>query len=220
MYINWQLRELNLKIVYYGPALSGKTTNLEQIHRRVPVDRRSDLVSLKTREDRTLFFDFLQLELGKISGLTPKLHLYTVPGQTYYEASRKLVLRGADGVVFVVDSDPARVRDNLEAWRDMQEHLRSLNINLEDIAVVIQFNKQDLPGALGPVEYEPLMHLKGYPMFRAIAIRGNGVFETLKAATQGVVARIQKQNHSLQSARNETAQQPANLSKTVNAMAK
>src|SRR5512135_1756022 len=104
MFINWQLRELNLKMVYYGPALSGKTTNLEQIHARVDPKRRSELVSLKTHEDRTLYFDFLQLELGKISGFTPKIHLYTVPGQTYYEASRKLVLRGADGVVFVVDS--------------------------------------------------------------------------------------------------------------------
>ncbi len=192
MYVNWQLRELNLKIVYYGPAMSGKTTNLEQIHARVPANRRSDLVSLKTHEDRTLYFDFLQLELGKISGLTPKLHLYTVPGQTYYEASRKLVLRGADGIVFVVDSDPRRVTDNLTAWRDMQRHLQGMGMSLHDLAIVVQLNKQDLPGALGPEVYRPLLSMNGYPTFKAIAIRQVGVFETLKAITQGVVSRIHK----------------------------
>ena len=192
MYINWQLRELNLKIVYYGPALSGKTTNLEQIYNRVPADRRSELVSLKTHEDRTLFFDFLQLELGKINGLTPKLHLYTVPGQTYYEASRKLVLRRADGVVFVADSDPARVRDNLESWRNMQAHLKEFGASLDSIALVIQFNKQDLPGALAPTVYAPLMGLHHYPVIKAIAIQRIGVFETLKAITQRVIANVQR----------------------------
>ncbi len=192
MYVNWQLRELNLKIVYYGPAMSGKTTNLEQIHARVPANRRSDLVSLKTHEDRTLYFDFLQLELGKISGLTPKLHLYTVPGQTYYEASRKLVLRGADGIVFVIDSDPRRMTDNLTAWRDMKRHLQEMGMSLDDLAVVVQLNKQDLPGALGPEVYRPLLSLNGYPTIKAVAIRQTGVFETLKAITQGVVGRIQK----------------------------
>jgi signal recognition particle receptor subunit beta len=144
MHINWQLRELNLKIVYYGPASSGKTTNLEQIHTRVDAAHRSDLVSLKTYEDRTLFFDFLQLELGKISGLTPKIHLYTVPGQSNYEAVRKLVLRGADGVVFVADSAPERVNANLAAWQDMKSHLRSLNLSREHTPIVLQCNKQDL----------------------------------------------------------------------------
>lgn len=195
MYINWQMRELNLKIVYYGPALSGKTTNLEQIHRRVPANRRSDLVSLKTNEDRTLYFDFLQLDLGKISGLAPKLHLYTVPGQAYYEASRRLVLRGADGVVFVADSDPNRVRENLEAWHNMKKHLQSFNLSVDAIALVVQFNKQDLPNALKPTTYAPLMNLRKYPVFEAVAIEGQGVFETLKAITQGVVARVQQHNH-------------------------
>ena len=118
MQINWQLRELNLKIVYYGPAMSGKTTNLEQIHARVDPAHRSDLVSLKTHEDRTLYFDFLQLELGKINNLTPKIHLYTVPGQSYYEASRRLVLRGADGVVFVANSAPECANANMVAWQE------------------------------------------------------------------------------------------------------
>ncbi len=196
MYINWQLRELNLKIVYYGPAMSGKTTNLEQIHARVPANRRSDLVSLKTHEDRTLFFDFLQLELGKISGLTPKLQLYTVPGQSYYEASRKLVLRGADGVVFVADADPARVSDNLAAWQDMKRHLKEMNISLADIPVVVQVNKQDLPGALSPEIYRSLLSLGGQVAIGAVAIRQIGVFETLKAITQRVVERLHQRSKS------------------------
>lgn len=196
MYINWQLRELNLKIVYYGPAMSGKTTNLEQIHARVPANRRSDLVSLKTHEDRTLFFDFLQLELGKISGLTPKLQLYTVPGQSYYEASRKLVLRGADGVVFVADADPARVSDNLAAWQDMKQHLKEMNISLADIPVVVQVNKQDLPGALSPEIYRSLLSLGGQVAIGAVAIRQIGVFETLKAITQRVVGRLHQRSKS------------------------
>jgi signal recognition particle receptor subunit beta len=136
MHINWQLRELNLKIVYYGPAASGKTTNLEQIHRRVDSSHRSDLVSLKTYEDRTLFFDFLQLELGKISGLTPKIHLYTVPGQSYYEAVRRLVLRGVDGIVFVADSAPEKVQANIQAWRDMEKHLTSYKLSIGQTPVV------------------------------------------------------------------------------------
>src|SRR5512135_2889742 len=115
MFINWSSREFNLKVVYYGPAMSGKTTNLEQIYKRMDPRRRSDLVSLKTSEDRTLFFDFLQLELGKIAGLTPKIQLYTVPGQVYYEASRRIVLRGVDGLVFVADSAINRLNENLES---------------------------------------------------------------------------------------------------------
>jgi signal recognition particle receptor subunit beta len=191
MFINWQLRELNLKIVYYGPALSGKTTNLEQIHARVDPKRRSELVSLKTHEDRTLYFDFLQLELGKISGFTPKIHLYTVPGQTYYEASRKLVLRGADGVVFVVDSAAERLRDNLESWRNMNQHLASLEGSPANIPIVLQFNKQDLPSAVPPPFLKRAMRVNGYPTFSAVAVQGQGVFDTLKAITHNVVERVQ-----------------------------
>src|SRR5512135_2661399 len=128
MFINWSSREFNLKVVYYGPAMSGKTTNLEQIYQRMDPRRRSDLVSLKTSEDRTLFFDFLQLELGKIAGLTPKIQLYTVPGQVYYEATRKLVLNGADGVVFVADSQPNRLKDNVESWASLKAHLQAYNL--------------------------------------------------------------------------------------------
>jgi signal recognition particle receptor subunit beta len=194
MFINWQLRELNLKIVYYGPALSGKTTNLEQIHSRVDPKKRSDLVSLKTAEDRTLYFDFLRLELGKISGLTPKIHLYTVPGQTYYEASRKLVLRGADGVVFVVDSESRRLKENLEAWQNMKVHLASFSPPLTDLPVVIQFNKRDLPNAVPPTTLRTVLRLNGQPTFMAVASQGQGVLDTLKAIVNGVITRIQRES--------------------------
>lgn len=193
MFINWQLRELNLKIVYYGPALSGKTTNIEQIYQHADPRRRGELVSLKTREDRTLYFDFLQLELGKISGLTPKIHLYTVPGQAYYESSRRLVLRGADGVVFVADSAPQRFKSNLESWCSMQDHLASLKIPLVDLPLVVQFNKRDLPRVAPIYRLSNLLQLNGEPTFEAVAIRGEGVFDTLKAIIGRVVRRVQQE---------------------------
>ncbi len=193
MHINWQLRELNLKIVYYGPSWSGKTTNLEQIHARVDSAHRSDLVSLKTHEDRTLFFDFLQLELGKISGLTPKIHLYTVPGQSYYEASRRLVLRGADGVVFVADSAQERATANVLAWRDMESHLVSFHMSMKNIPIVLQCNKQDLPGTLALVEMKQLLNVQDVATFPAVAMHGEGVLETLKAITRGVISNVQHQ---------------------------
>lgn len=193
MFVNWQLRELNLKIVYYGPALSGKTTNLEQIHAKVDPRKRSELISLKTQEDRTLYFDFLQLELGKISGLTPKIHLYTVPGQTYYEASRKLVLRGADGVVFVADSARERTHDNLDSWENMKSHLASLDMPLAYLPLVVQFNKQDLPNAMQVDTLRSLLNVNGQPTFESVAIRGQGVFETFKAIVNGVVRNVQRQ---------------------------
>ena len=192
MFINWQLRELNLKVVYYGPALSGKTTNLEQIHLKVNPERRGELISLKTTEDRTLYFDFLQLELGKISGLTPKIHLYTVPGQTYYEASRKLVLRGADGVVFVADSATNRLDKNIEAWENMKVHLDSLNLP-PDLPVVVQFNKRDLPNAVSPLNLSNRLNINGHPTFEAVAVQGQGVFDTLKAIINLVVKQVQRE---------------------------
>ncbi|MDM8528845.1 ADP-ribosylation factor-like protein [Anaerolineales bacterium HSG24] len=193
MFINWQLRELNLKIVYYGPALSGKTTNLEQIYAKVNPKRRGELVSLKTQEDRTLYFDFLQIELGKISGLTPKIHLYTVPGQTYYEASRKLVLRGADGVVFVADSARDQLRANVVSWRNLNSHLKSFDLSIDDIPVIVQFNKRDLPNALPTQLLQKSLRLNGKPTFNAVAMDGKGVFDTLKATIGRVVKRVQKE---------------------------
>jgi small GTP-binding protein len=193
MHINWQLRELNLKIVYYGPALSGKTTNLEQIYARVDPTRRSELVSLKTHEDRTLFFDFLQLELGKINNLTPKIHLYTVPGQSYYEASRRLVLRGADGVVFVADSAPEKASANLDSWSDLENQLNSLIGSAEGMPIVLQCNKQDIIRAMPPSEIKYLLHVNNLTAFPAVAMKGEGILDTLKAIICNVVGQIQKQ---------------------------
>ena len=193
MHINWQLREINLKIVYYGPALSGKTTNLEQIHARIDPNRRSDLVSLKTQGDRTLFFDFLQLELGRIGTFTPKIQLYTVPGQSYYEASRRLVLRDADGVVFVADSSVDRLTANQESWNNMQYHLASFDIPMTNVPIIVQLNKQDLPTALPPNILQSVLHIHGLPVLPAAATRGDGVFDTLKMATRSVMAQVQRE---------------------------
>jgi len=193
MFINWKLRELNLKIVYYGPALSGKTTNLQYIHARTNPQLRSELVSLKTREDRTIFFDFLQLELGQIKGLKPKFNLYTVPGQVMYEATRKLVLQGADGIVFVADSQMSRLADNIQAFKTMHRHLQDLGLGPQRVPCVVQFNKRDLPN-LAPVPVlKRLFVPNGTPWFESVATDGAGVFETLKATINLVVSQAQQQ---------------------------
>jgi signal recognition particle receptor subunit beta len=193
MFVNWQLREVNLKIVYYGPALSGKTTNLEQIHDRIDPRKRSDLISLKTHEDRTLFFDFMELELVKISGLLPKIQLYTVPGQVYYEASRRIVLRGVDGIVFVADSNPDRLNDVLDSWKNMQKNLSELGLSLADMPLVVQLNKRDLPNAIHKSTLTNLLHVNGHPVYEAIAYQGKGVGDTLKAIISSVLNSVQRE---------------------------
>ncbi len=193
MFINWQSRELNLKIVYYGPALSGKTTNLEQIHARIDPKRRGELVSLKTHEDRTLFFDFMQLELGKIGGLVPKIQLYTVPGQVYYEASRRIVMRGVDGIVFVVDSSASRLNDNLESWASMKMNLAALNIPMKNVPIVVQLNKRDLPTALPLATLTSVLPINGYTHLEAVAVQSKGVFDTLKTIVNAVVTSVQRE---------------------------
>jgi len=192
MFINWKLREINLKIVYYGPALSGKTTNLQYIHAKTNPNIRGELVSLKTRGDRTLYFDFLQLELGQIAGLKPRFNLYTVPGQVYYVGSRKLVLQGADGVVFVADSQRERLEANVEAVRDMRENLRALGFDPQTMPLVLQCNKQDLSNIIPPPLLQRRLGLDDVPCFPSIAIQGNGVFDTLKAIINLVVAQAQR----------------------------
>lgn len=179
MIIDYKKKQLNLKIVYYGPALSGKTTNLEYIHAHTAPDRRSSLVSLRTAEDRTLFFDFLQLELGRISGLAPVIQLYTVPGQTYYQASRKVVLKGADGIVFVADSSRDRVLDNIVSWSDLHVHMRE-NQLAEGTPIVVQLNKQDAENAMGASEMCTLLNARDLPVVGAVAVQGKGVLETVK----------------------------------------
>ena len=191
MLINWQSRQLRLKIVYYGPAMSGKTTNLEQIHAKINPASRSDLVSLKTHEERTLYFDFMQFELGKICGLTPNIQLYTVPGQDYYKSSRRLVLRGADGVVFVADSDAARVEDNIASWKDMDAYLASSNPPANDLPMVIQYNKRDLNNALPTQVLRTNLGYSILPEIEAVAVNGSGVLDTLKAILNRVIIQVQ-----------------------------
>ncbi len=192
MFINWQSKELSLKIVYYGAALSGKTTNLEVIHSRMDPHSRGDLVSLKTREDRTIFFDFMQIELGEIKGLKPKFNLYTVPGQVFYLASRKLVLQGADGVVFVIDSQPDRMKENIETWNNLQSNLRELGQDPASFPIVIQYNKRDVPDALPVDSIRSHFVFDGRPQIEAVAVQGIGVFETLKPAIRSVIGHILK----------------------------
>jgi signal recognition particle receptor subunit beta len=194
MFVNWTTRDINLKIVYYGPALSGKTTNLQYVHARMDPKFRGELISLKTREDRTLYFDFLQVALGQIKGLKPKFNLYTVPGQVYYAHTRKLVLQGADGIVFVADSQPVRLRDNLTSLGDMRTYLQELGHDPATFPTVIQFNKRDLPGAVSvPVLYHYLGLNGSTPCFQTVAVQGKGVFETLKTIINLVIAQVQRQ---------------------------
>lgn len=190
MLINWKLRELLVKLVYYGPPLSGKTTNLEQIHARVPKPKRSELVSVKTREDRTLFFDFMQMELGEINGLRPKFKLYTVPGQSYYEATRKLVLKDLDGLIFVADSSVKRLAANRRAMQDMCRQLGELNRPVNNIPLVLQCNKQDLPDALDSELLGRFLGVNGSPIYPASAIDGIGTVETLKALISKVIEKL------------------------------
>lgn len=193
MFINWALQEINLKIVYYGPGMSGKTTNLEYIHSKLDPSLTGELVTLKTKEDRTIFFDFMQIEVGRIKGKKPKFNLYTVPGQVYYASSRKIILNGVDGVVFVADSQKDRMEGNIETLLDLEKNLRAMNQSLEDFPWVIQYNKRDLPNAEAVDVLQKKLNLFNVPYFEAIAIRGVGVFDTLKAIINLVVQHVQKQ---------------------------
>ncbi len=194
MFINWKLHEINLKVVYYGPALSGKTTNLQTIHAKTNPNIRGKLISLKTRGDRTLYFDFLQLELGRIAGLKPRFNLYTVPGQVYYVGSRKLVLQGTDGVVFVADSQWQRLQANIEAVHDMEENLRALGYDPQAMPLVLQCNKRDLSDNIAPMSLiQQQLGLDEAPCFASMAMQGAGVFDTLKAIINLVIAQTQRQ---------------------------
>lgn len=192
MFINWQTREISLKIVYYGPAMSGKTTNLEFIHKAMDPKARGDLVSLKTREDRTIFFDFMQIELGEVKGLKPKFNLYTVPGQVFYLASRKLVLQGADGVVFVADSQPERLAENVETWKNLQANLRELGQNPLTFPIVFQYNKRDAPDAVPIETLRTHLGCNGHLQVEAVAVKGVGVFETLRPTIKTVMGNLTK----------------------------
>jgi signal recognition particle receptor subunit beta len=193
MFINWKLREINLKIVYYGPALSGKTSNLQYIHDKTNPNIRGELVSLKTRGDRTIYFDFLQLELGQIAGLKPRFNLYTVPGQVYYVGSRKLVLQGADGVVFVADSQWDRLQANVDMIRNMEQNLQEMGHDVRTMPLVLQCNKRDLPSIAPVPVVRQQLGFNGAPCFESVATEGPGVFDTLKAIINLVIRRAQRQ---------------------------
>ena len=185
--INYASREINCTIVYYGPGLGGKTTNLEYVYEKVAPSTRGKLISLATESERTLFFDFLPVDLGTIRGFKTRFHLYTVPGQVYYNASRKLILKGVDGVVFVADSSPSRLDANLESMDNLYQNLAEHDFDLRELPFVIQYNKRDLPGALPVEQLAASLNPTGVPSFEAIATRGTGVFDTLKAISKQVI---------------------------------
>ena len=191
--INFARREVNCKIVFYGPGLSGKTTNLEIIHKKVPDTARGNLTSIATEQDRTLFFDFMPLDLGQVAGMKTKLFLYTVPGQVYYDSTRKLVLQGADGVAFIADSDPNRMPDNIESFKNLEKNLKEYGVDIKKLPLVIQYNKRDLPGALSVAELNAKMNPVGCPTFEAVAVKGEGVMQTLKGISKLVVDRLNEE---------------------------
>ena len=188
--VNYSSREITSKIVYYGPGRSGKTTNLQYVHGQVPEDRRGRMVSLATETDRTLFFDFLPLDLGTISGFQTRFQLYTVPGQVYYDATRKLVLQGADGVVFVADSQRRQRDENVESFRNLQINLLEQGVDPRTVPMVLQYNKRDLPDVMSLEEMDDLLNYRDLPRFEAQALAGIGVFDTLKGISELVLRRL------------------------------
>ncbi len=187
-FINYSSREINCKIVYYGPGLCGKTTNLQHIYLKTNPDLKGKMITLATETERTLFFDFLPLALGEIRGFKTRFHLYTVPGQVFYDASRKLILKGVDGVVFVADSQIERMEANIESLENLRINLKEQGYELDKVPYVVQYNKRDLPNAAPLEEMQQLVNPgKTFPEFEACATTGEGVFETLKAVARGVL---------------------------------
>ena len=191
-FINYAAKEINCKIVYYGPGLGGKTTNLQHIYDQTAPQARGKMISLATETDRTLFFDFLPLDLGPIQGFRTRFHLYTVPGQVFYNASRKLILKGVDGVVFVADSQGDRMDANVESIRNLEENLGELGLSLSDMPYVLQFNKRDLDSAIDSQDMYRILNFKREPTFEATAIDGDGIFDTLKAVAKQVLVELRK----------------------------
>ena len=185
--INYASREINCKLVYYGPGLGGKTTNLEYVYSKVSPDTRGKLISLATEQERTLFFDFLPVDLGSIRGFKTRFHLYTVPGQVYYNASRRLILKGVDGIVFVADSQAERMDANIAAMQNLYENLADYGYDPAQIPIVLQWNKRDLPTAVTVEELQANLNPDGLLAFEAVAVTGEGVFDTLKAVSKLVI---------------------------------
>jgi hypothetical protein len=191
-FINYSAREINCKIVYYGPGLCGKTTNLQHIYEKTHPEAKGKMISLATETERTLFFDFLPLALGEIRGFKTRFHLYTVPGQVFYDASRKLILKGVDGVVFVADSQIERMEANVESLENLHINLAEQGYQLNNVPYVVQYNKRDLPNAASVDEMRRLLNPTGALEFEASARTGEGVFETLKAVARGVLTDLKK----------------------------
>ena len=191
-FINYASREINCKIVYYGPGLCGKTTNLQYIYNKTAEGSKGKMISLATETERTLFFDFLPLALGEIRGFKTRFHLYTVPGQVFYDASRKLILKGVDGVVFVADSQEERFDANIESLENLRDNLEEQGFDIEKIPFVIQYNKRDLPNASDLEELSKTLNPRKVPEYEAVAATGEGVFETLKAVAKLVLNDLKK----------------------------
>ncbi len=191
-FINYSSREINCKIVYYGPGLCGKTSNLQLIYKKTRPESKGKMITLATETERTLFFDFLPIALGDIKGFKTRFHLYTVPGQIFYDASRKLILKGVDGIIFVADSQVERMDANIESFDNMKANLIEQGYNLNQIPYVIQYNKRDLPNIVPVEELKKVINTSGVPDFEAVAAEGPGVFETLKAVVKLVLIELRK----------------------------
>jgi hypothetical protein len=194
--INFALKEVNCKVVYYGPGLSGKTTNLEVVHSKAPTTHVGELTSIATEGDRTLFFDFLPLNLGQVAGMNTKFQIYTVPGQVYYNSTRNLVLQGADGIVFVADSRRGKMDENLESLANLEENLREYGMDLRNTPFVLQYNKRDLPDIFSVDEMQQMLNKHDVPYFEAVAVKGDGVFPTLKKLSSMVLESLNRQQGS------------------------
>ena len=191
-FINYSTREINCKVVYYGPGLSGKTTNLKHIYENTNPEAKGKMISLETETERTLFFDFLPLSLGQIRGFKTRFHLYTVPGQVFYDASRKLILKGVDGIVFVCDSSASRYEANLESFANLQHNLREQGYEPDRVPLVIQFNKRDVADAVQKDFLSSALNQRGVAEFEAVATHGDGVFETLKSVAKEVLFQVKQ----------------------------
>jgi mutual gliding-motility protein MglA len=191
-FINYSSREINCKIVFYGPGLCGKTTNLQWIYKKTNPDSKGKMISLATETERTLFFDFLPLALGEIRGFKTRFHLYTVPGQVFYDASRKLILKGVDGIVFVADSQVERMEANVESIENLRINLAEQGYDMDKVPLVIQYNKRDLPNVVPLEELRSALNIRNAPDFEAVASEGAGVFDTLKAIAKLVIMELKK----------------------------
>jgi signal recognition particle receptor subunit beta len=189
-FVNYHTKEINCKIVYYGPGLGGKTTNIQYIYQKTSSQNKGQMITLNTENERTLFFDFLPLDLGEIRGFKTRFHLYTVPGQVFYEASRKLILRGVDGLVFVADSQVERMEANLESYQGLERNLAEQGYDVSKVPMVMQWNKRDLPNVIPVEDLQYQLNKKKFPAFEAVATTGQGVFETLKMVSKSVLLNI------------------------------